>query len=195
MSRRYIVVVVLLTALLSLVAYLILIDSQLRGGALEKALAPIIEKKDGESSVVALAIRENHRETRQIAALWSALYWGFAWTSAVFGGLAGLILKLEWVLQNEKLKRDIAAFLAFAAALLVTISTGGDFQRKWQANRTASAEIERTGYAFLQQNGGNARAYLAEVGDSLHKRHLTILGGSDHRRLGAEPIKATPAEK
>jgi hypothetical protein len=195
MSRKYVFIFFLLLAAALLATYFILIDSQLRGGALETALDPIIEKKDPDASVVALAILQNHRETRQIAALWSGLYWGFAWTSAILGGLAGLILKLESIIPNEKLKKDIAAFLTLTAALLVTISTGGDFQRKWQANRTASAEIERTGYDFLEHKGENARAYLAEVGNSLHKRHLAILGSSEPRKSALEPAKPPSAAK
>lgn len=181
MNRKLLIALLLLLILFAVAACLIAFDSQLRGGALENALKPIIDKKDGEASVVALAILENHRETRQIAALWSGLYWGFAWAAAIFSALAGVILKLESVLPNEKLKKDIAAFFSVAAALMVTISTSGDFQRKWQANRTASAEIERTGYAFLQHNGANARSYLSEVGNSLQKRHMAILGGEPRK--------------
>jgi hypothetical protein len=50
------------------------------------------------------------------------------------------VLKLETLLGNEALKKDCAALLSVAAALLVTLSTSGDFQRKWQANRIAAAE-------------------------------------------------------
>ena len=196
MNRKYLLGLLLVLLLLgaAVVGYLISFDSQLRGGALDTALQPIIDRKDPDSSVVALAIRENHRETRQIAALWSGLYWGFAWGAAVLGALAGLILKLESLLPDEKAKKDIAAFLTVTAALMVTISTSGDFQRKWQANRTASAEIERTGYDFLEHNGANARSYLAEVGNSLQKRHLAILGG-EPRRTAAEPGKAASAPR
>lgn len=181
MKRRAIVLVLVGVAVCAGVGYLVIFDSQLRGGALEAALQPIVEKGDSDASPVALAILQNHRETRQIAALWSGLYWGFAWTAAIFSALAGVILKLESMLPDEKMKKDIAALLTVCAALLVTISTSGDFQRKWQANRTASAEIERTGYAFLEHNGADARSYLAEVGASLEKRHYAILGAGDKR--------------
>lgn len=177
------------------VADFVLFDSQLRGGALESALKPIIEKKGSDAAVVALAILENHQETRRIAALWSGLYWGFSWGAAILSALAGLILKLESFLPNEKVKKDLAALLAVSAALLVTISTSGDFQRKWQANRTASAEIERTGYAFLEQDGANARTYLSEVGDSLQKRHLAILGSNESRRGAVESGSKERPEK
>jgi hypothetical protein len=186
MKRLYILLLLVLAAAgIAGVGYLVMFDSQLRGGALDSAMQAVLDKHDVDAVTVARAILENHRETRQIAALWSSLYWGFAWGSAVLSALAGLILKVESFLPNEKLKKDVAALLAMSAALLVTISTSGDFQRKWQANRTASAEIERTGYAFLERNAEDPRPYLREVGNSLQKRHLAILGGSESRKPSA----------
>ena len=142
---------------------------------------PMLNSKNVDATIVANAIAENHRETRDIAALWSSRYWGFAWGAAILSALAGLVLKVEPFLPDEKLKKDIAASLTVSAALMVTISTSGDLQRKWQANRTASAEIERTGYAFLERNGEEPKSFLRGVGNSLQKRHLAILGTSKSR--------------
>jgi len=164
------------------VGYLIAVDSQLRGGALDDAMQTVLDKNDVDAVTVGKAILASHRETRQIASIWSFLYWGFAWGAAALSALAGLVLKVESFFPDEKRKRDLAALLTVVSAILVTISTGGDFQRKWQANRTASAEIERTGYAFLEKNGENPRGFLLEVGNSLEKRHLAILGSSDSRK-------------
>lgn len=172
-----IVIGVLAAITIGVIAYVWSSDTHLRGEALEVALQPIAAAKGTDASVVAAAIVGNYRETRQIASLWSFLYWGFAWGAAVLSALAGLILKLESLGQDEKRKKDIAALLTTTAALLVTISTGGDFQRKWQANRTAAAEIERTGYEFLEHQGGDGRGYLSQVRDALYQRHMAILGG------------------
>lgn len=79
--------------------------------------------------------------------------------------------------------------MAVAAALLVTISTSGDFQRKWQANRTAAAELERAAYDFLENDGADARTYLGRISDSLHKRHMSILGTVEQSKGGT--IKPT----
>ena len=35
------------------------------------------------------------------------------------------------------------------AALLITLSTTGDFQRKWQANRLAAAAMENVAYELV----------------------------------------------
>lgn len=153
-----------------------------RGEALGAALRPLVEGKNSEQALVARAIWDNYLETRSNASRWSGVYWGFTFTAAVLSALAALILKLETIIKNEGAKKDLAAMLSIVAALLITISTSGDFQRKWQANRIAAAELERTGYEFLEKDGANARTYLAAVGQSLLRRQMAIVGGSEHQQ-------------
>ena len=162
-------------------------DSWPRGEALGVALRPFTEGEDAERALVARAIWDNYLETRANAARWSGVYWGFTFAAAVCSALAAVVLKLETLLGNEALKKDCAALLSVAAALLVTLSTSGDFQRKWQANRIAAAEIERTGYDFLAQGGADARSRLAAVSQSLFRRHLAIAGGAAQ---GEPPVEA-----
>jgi hypothetical protein len=152
-----------------------------RSEALSIALKPLIDQKDTDQSLVAQTILDNFIETRTNASRWSGVYWGFTFTAAVFSALAGLILKFEFILRNEALKKDLAAILSMTAALLITISTSGDFQRKWQANRIAAAELERTGYELLEKNGKDSRQYLAIVGQILLRRNFLIVGTSDNK--------------
>ncbi len=151
----------------------------LRGETLTVSLEQVIESKDPEKAMVAKAILGNYAETRQIAALWSGLYWGFAWAAAVLGALSGLVLKLESLITDEKVKKDIAALFTVAAAIMITVSTGGDFQRKWQANRAAAADIEHLGYEFLGKRGENPRQYFEKLSEILLRRHMAILGTPD----------------
>ena len=155
-------------------------DSDLRGEALGVALQSVIEDdSQKEQSLVAKIILTNYFDTRANAARWSGIYWGCTFFAAILSALAALVLKIETLIKNEGAKKDIAALLAVTAALLVTISTSGDFQRKWQANRVAAGELERTGYLFLENNGVAPRTYLAAVGDTLLLRQLAIAGGSE----------------
>lgn len=167
-------------------------DNWPRGEALEVALQSLIDKKNTDQSLVARAIRDNYLETRSNASRWSGIYWGFTFLAATLSALAGLILKLESFVKNEGVKKDIAALFAVAAALLITISTSGDFQRKWQANRVAAAELERIGYEMLGKNATDARAYLASVAQILHNRHVAIVGSMEQRKPAGEPENATP---
>lgn len=165
-----------------------------RGEALEAALKPLIDKKGTEQSLVASAILDNYVETRANASRWSGIYWGFTFAAAALSALAGLVLKLESLIKKEAVKKDIAALFSIAAALLITISTSGDFQRKWQANRIAAAELERTGYELLEKDGANPRSYLANVGQVLLRRHMAIVGSTEQARRPTEPA-GTPASQ
>lgn len=160
-----------------------------RGDALGAALRPIIEGSNSEQALVGRAIWDNYLETRTNASRWSGVYWGFTFAAAALSALAALILKVETIIKNDGAKKDLAALLSVVAALLITISTSGDFQRKWQANRIAAAEIERTGYEFLEKDGADARSYLAAVGQSLLRRHMAIVGSSEQRKPLKEPGK------
>ena len=154
-----------------------------RGEALCTALAPLIGGTNADASLTASAILDNYIETRTNASRWSGIYWGFSFGVVVLSVLAALILKLESFLKNEGVKKDIAAMLSVCAALLVTVSTSGDFHRKWQANRIAAAELERLGYQFLVQPDARPRAYLSSVATILHTRHVSIVGMSERSPL------------
>lgn len=167
-------------------------DKWPRGEALEVALQSLINTKNTDQSLVARAIRDNYLETRANASRWSGIYWGFTFLAATLSALAGLILKLESFIKNEGVKKDIAAFFAVAAALLITISTSGDFQRKWQANRVAAAELERIGYDLLGKNAANPRTYFASVAQILHNRHVAIVGSMEQRNPVGEPENVAP---
>jgi len=166
-----------------------------RGEALSGALRPVIEGAGTDQSLVARVILENYLETRTDALYWSGVYWGSTFTAATVSAVAGLILKFETIVKNEGVKKDIAAFLSILAALIITISSSGDFQRKWQANRIAAAELEQTGYEFLEKNGADPRAYFATVGQALLRRNLAIVGSGEKRiqvnggSKSAAPIK------
>jgi hypothetical protein len=71
-------------------------------------------------------------------------------------------------------KKYIAACLSVSAALLITISTSGDFQRKWQANRIAAANLEKIGCDLLARPGADPRIYFAAIGTISHQRHAAI---------------------
>ena len=138
-----------------------------RGMALTSSLGNVAKQGDPDKALVARIIQENYQETRINAARWSGVYWGATFFAAIFSAIAALVLKLESIGKNDAVKKDVAATLSVVAALLVTVSTSGEFQKKWQANRAAAAELERTGYQFLEHDGANARTYLAQVGEIL----------------------------
>lgn len=151
-----------------------------RTDALCTSLQPLLSEKTGDQFQIASAILTNYQETRSNAARWSGVYWGFTFIAAIFSALAGFILKVESIFKNhQERKKDIAASLSVAAALLITLSTGGDFQRKWQANRVAASELELLGYQFLENSTTEPRKYYSLIGEILQKRNLAIVGNMD----------------
>ena len=168
-----------------------------RGEALHEALHSFAVGKDADQATVAQAIWANYLEARTNASWWSAIFFGFTFGAAGMSALAGLILKFESLVSNESQKKDIAAALSVLAAVLVTISSSGDFQRKWQANRVAAAELERAGYQMLEDNGANPRRHFADMGKILLDRHMSIVGTkSDQAALrsaiGPKPSASSP---
>ncbi|WP_144289867.1 DUF4231 domain-containing protein [Ideonella sp. A 288] len=164
-----------------------------RGEALADALQPLIDGKDAEAAPAAKAILANFHETRTIAAQWSGVYWGFTFLAAALSAAAGLVLKVETLLTSDKARKDIAAVCSVLAALLITVSTSGDFQRKWQANRVAAAELEHLGYQLLEAGGEGARTHMGTVGQILLRRHLAIVGGIEPPRGAASAASAARA--
>ncbi len=170
-------------------------DTWPRGEALTTALRPLIEKQSNDQSLVARIILDSYLETRSNASRWSGVYWGCVFAAAALSALAALVLKFETVFKSEGVKKDMAATLSVCAALLITISMSGDFQRKWQANRIAAAELERTGYEFLEKDGANPRSFLAPVAQTLLRRQMAIVGGTEQRSPPSDPVKGASQPK
>jgi len=169
-------------------------DEWPRGEALRVALLPMINETNTDQSLVAGIILGNYSEVRSNAVRWSGIYWSFTFAAAALSALAGLILKFERIIEDKEVKKDVAAVFAVVSALLITISSGGDFQRKWQANRIAAAELERTGYDLLEKNGAGARSYLATVGQILLRRQMSIVGGTEQGKPLTDTSKSVTPE-
>lgn len=179
---------------LAVVAWWYFRSALLRNDVLGVALSPLIADGTSDKSLVARVIWESYLETRSSASIWSGVCWGFTFSAAVLSASAALVLKFETPVQNEATKKNAAAILSVVAALLITLSTSGDFQRKWHANRTAAALLERTGYEFLENNGENPRTYLASVGQILLNRSLAIVGTTENP-IGVEQADKAGASK
>jgi hypothetical protein len=78
------------------------------------------------------------------------VYFTCIFGSAFLSAVAALVLKLELLKKWPRHQNDLAATAATFAALLITLSTVGDFQRKWQANRVAAGAMENLAYEMLK---------------------------------------------
>ena len=124
----------------------------------------------------ALLIAAVFDEYRNIARMWSAVYNGCVLGAAALGILAALVLKLESAPKLALEKKDAAAALASVGAILAALSSSGDFQMKWQANRSAVADVERIAVRLLAPTSPNLDEIYAELGAIAEERHLKLIG-------------------
>src|SRR5216683_2091414 len=101
-----------------------------RGAAILTVLPRFLEGLPPKDTLIGQALLQNFIEYRHNTVVWSATYFSCLFLSAAFSAFAGLVLKLEFFVKNTELKKDMAALLAVIAALLITLSSVGDFQNK-----------------------------------------------------------------
>jgi hypothetical protein len=164
-----------------------------RGSGLLHTLPPLLLDLHDDEQRLGQIILENYIEYRANARNWSAAYFGCLFLSAACASLAGLVIKLEFFLKNEALKKDLAAVLAMLAALLITLSTVGGFHQRWWANRLAAAKIERLAYAFMAPDRkGNLEAISLQLQVISYERNEEIVSGDSDRSKATETRGEVP---
>jgi len=127
-------------------------------------------------------ILANFKEYRGNTVKWSGVYYSCLFLSAVFSAFAGFVLKVGSFPNASVLKEDLAALLAMLAALLITLSTVGDFQSKWQANRIAASEVEGAAYDLARTPFGQSEIdqMISRLKEISLTRNQMIVGESKH---------------
>ncbi len=166
-----------------------------RGAGLLDTLPVLLQELPKDEQRIGKIILENYQEYRLNARNWSLAYFGCLFFSAVCAALAGLVIKLEFLLKNDGLKKDLGAFLAMLSALLITLSTTGGFHQRWWANRLAAAKMERIGYAFVTADR-NARLeeFSSQIQAISFERNEEIVSGESSRPKGDELRKGAPKQ-
>ena len=157
----------------------------------------------GRQQAVLTTLKENYDEVRLDATRWSAVFWGFTFTSLIASALAGVILKVESVSIADVKRRDVAAALALVASLTTAIATTGEFKQRWQANRHAAGKLENLGYRSLASEPLDVDDAFTEIAAIQLERTQRITGSEDgdRRPAGAHPAgppsaaPSKPAEK
>jgi hypothetical protein len=143
------VVILLAVVIVGAIAFHLISESvELKNrGVARRKLSDFLPASSKDMGHLVLA---NYYEYRTNSVWWSFAYFGCLFGSAFASALAGVVLKLDVLKNRPALKNDTAAALAATAALLITLSTSGDFQRKWQANRVAADAMENLSYDLLR---------------------------------------------
>ena len=155
-----------------------------RGSGLLNTLPTLLLELPKDEQRLGQVILDNYREYRANARNWSAVYFGCLFFSAACAALAGLVIKLEFFLKNDGLKKDLAATLAMLAALLITLSTVGGFHQRWWANRLAAAKIEKLAYAFMAPDRkDNLETFSLQVQAISYERNEEIVSSNSDRKV------------
>lgn len=191
---RFTVLAVILVVVVALGAWIVttyIADNQPnRGVAMEDLLALYPDKTKSLGEIVV----KTYREFRGNSIRWSTAYFGCLFGSALLSALAGLVLKLEVLGSQPKIRNDLAATMATVSALLVTLSTTGDFQHKWQANRAAAAAMENLAYELLRPAAATRLDdILSRIQGINDARNRGIIGELTENHAGENPTAPTPA--
>jgi hypothetical protein len=137
-----------------------------------------------ESKALGQIVINTYDEYRANAARWSGVYFTCIFGSAFLSALAGLVLKLDLLQPWPRFRNDLAATAAMLAALLITLSTAGDFQRKWQANRMAAAAMENLAYDLItRKTAADLSAVIVDIRAINAARNNGVVGEQPASRL------------
>jgi hypothetical protein len=154
-----------------------------RGVAVEKITNEKNPLADASEKDLAALIGANFHEYRDNSVRWSGVFFVCIFGAAILSALAGAIIKLDF-LKERSWKNDVAAIFAVFASLLGIISTTGDFQRKWQANRLAASGMENLAYELLKKpvTEEDRKKILLEIQEINLKRNREIIGDDEQTK-------------
>jgi hypothetical protein len=129
---------------------------------------------------LAIVLATNYHEYRKNSSWWSLAYYGCLFMSAFLSAMAAFVLKLECFPNRPERKKDLAAFCATIAAVLITLSTVGNFQQKWQANRLAATAMQNLVYEVWAKAAGceSKTDIYARIEEINLLRNQEIVGGN-----------------
>ena len=186
--------IILIAAILALASVALVLPQVMAPESRGVALHDLPQLYSSENKLIGEIVIATYKEYRANAARWSGVYFGCLFGAAFLSALASLIIKLELLQAWPGLRNDLAATFAMLAALLITLSTTGDFQRKWHANRTAAAAMENLAYRIVIVKGGaDLDAVIAEIQAINEVRNSGIVGEQVPGR--AKEILPSPEEQ
>ena len=186
LSLRFIVVAAVVLAVLGAAALILpqILAPESRGVGV--ALKQLPQLYPSETQPLGEVVLKTYWEYRTNSTWWSAVYFTCLFGSAFLSALAGLVLKLELLQAWPRFRNDLAATAAVLAALLITLSTAGDFQRKWQANRIAAAAMENLAYELVTpKTPADLHAVIVEIQAINEARNKGIVGEQPGGHSGA----------
>ena len=115
--------------------------------------------------------------------LWSFVHHAFLFGGAVLSAAAAILLQLN-ISATENLITNLATLLAGAAALTITITGSGGFERKWRTNRLIKVRLMQLEIDLLnpEVEEANVRQDLKNIAQL---RYDGIVGDKDPTKNGS----------
>jgi len=116
-----------------------------------------------EKETLTIEVERFYKSRRRSTKMWSALYHGSLYVSAISSGAAAVILKLDFLKGNYQ--SDLSAILAGAGAIIVALTAAGSFHTKWRVNRKSRSGLEqlRIDLSNPEMDGEQIRTRLKEI--------------------------------
>ncbi len=125
-----------------------------------------------------IVLAVSYHEYRSNSSWWSLAYYGCLFFSAFLSAMAAFVLKVECFPTKPDVKKDVAALCSTIAAVLITLSTVGNFQQKWQANRLAATAMQNLVYEVWKTDAPPTRAAIYSKIEQINLlRNQEIVGG------------------
>jgi hypothetical protein len=130
---------------------------------------------------IGIVLATDYHEFRNNSSWWSLAYYGCLFLSAFLSATAAFVLKLECFPKRPDVKKDLSALCATIAAVLITLSTVGNFQQKWQANRLAATAMQNLIYEVWAKAAGceSKTDIYARIEEINLLRNQEIVGGNN----------------
>lgn len=88
-------------------------------------------------------VAEQEERFRVGKSRWNFWYYSSMYGAVFFSATSALVLKLEMESLKGDWQSDAAALLATLAAILGTVSSTGNFERRWRTSRQARASMQK----------------------------------------------------
>ncbi len=141
-----------------------------------KVIQPMLQNSSLSASNLVTILGQNLKEYQCNGAWLSWCHFGSLFGSAVCSAAAALLLKQHWI-KNADVREDRAALAATIGALLVTLSTTGNFGRRWEGCRAAEFDVQNLVYQVLSQGSDvDAKGVLNQLQAINIAYNRTVMG-------------------
>jgi hypothetical protein len=120
-------------------------------------------------------VAEQERRFRDGKGRWNFWYYSGMYGAVMFSAASALVLKLDMERLKGDWQTDAAALLATLAAILGTVSSTGNFERRWRTSRLARASMQKL-QVDLQRPDADLNSIANEYKRTIDNYQVGVVG-------------------